>query len=188
MEANLFALFQGRSLGWILGLGASLVLIRRHWDTTRQITALVKVFLPMAGGWSGMSFKVPPNPFCDSVLPHFTCGPGQKSDIKLTLKRVFSPSSCTSIRAFLGTHTQTISTSFSFLCTRGKAGSAFAGMFEAGSQTLSAGGGSWFPGIAEQILCSLHVYPEEQVVRAFKASVLARLSLTAVCIVCLGKL
>lgn len=69
--------------------------------------------------------------------------------------------------------------SFNFFlvpCTRGKAGSAFAGVFEAGSQTLSAGGGSWFPGIAEQILCSLHVYPEEQVVRAFRASVLARLS------------
>lgn len=58
---------------------------------------------------------------------------------------------------------------------RGKAGSAFAGMFEAVSHTLS-GAGSWFPGIAEQILCSLHVYPEEQVACAFRASVLARLS------------
>lgn len=48
-------------------------------------------------------------------------------------------------------------------------------------------GGIWLPGIAQQTLCSLLVYPEEQMVHTFKASVMARHFLTEVYVVCLGK-
>lgn len=43
------------------------------------------------------------------------------------------------------------------------------------------------PGIAQQRVCSLHVYPEEQMVHVFKASVIARHFLTVACILCSGK-